>query len=202
MRTRTFSEEEKDQIRKQMIEAGLPLLKEHGMLHMSITKLTAAAGIGKSTFYNFYASKEEFVEDMLKYHRRKIMEQMKSGRRGEEKYSKQEAKNLLHKLIIEANNLYANFSMEDEIALKNLHEKNGTQYLNLEHEKNIIQSITSHMEGVKADLDYAVISNLMKIIVFTSEQRALLHPEGYETSMDMLFHLLLDNIFEDEEKLV
>ena len=60
-----FSEEEKEEIKQKMIEAGLPLLREKGIIHMSITKLTEAAGIGKSTFYNFYETKEDFVQEML-----------------------------------------------------------------------------------------------------------------------------------------
>lgn len=36
-----------------MLEAGFDLLKEYGMTHMSVAKITEAAGIGVSTFYNF-----------------------------------------------------------------------------------------------------------------------------------------------------
>ena len=37
-----------------MPEAGFPLLKEYGMTHTTISKLTEKAGIAKVTFYHFW----------------------------------------------------------------------------------------------------------------------------------------------------
>lgn len=196
MRTRTFSPEEKEEIRLKMIEAGLPLLKENGLTHMSITKLTSSVGIGKSTFYNFYGSKEEFVHEMLNYNRKKILEKLKLGLNGKEKYTKEESIKIIREIIASANNIYQHFSQEDELALKRMHEKNGTAYLDLEHEKCVINKIFSVMEGVKKELDYAVIANVIKIIVFTSEQKKLLHESGYERTQEVLIDVLIKMIFE------
>lgn len=196
LRTRTFSSEEKEEIRLQMIEAGLPLLKEKGMTHMSITKLTASVGIGKSTFYSFYDSKEAFVEDMLKHQRKKILEKLRTGLCGKEKYTKEESIKLIRGMITSANNVYQHFSQEDELALQSMHDKNGTPYLDLERERSVIDRICSMMEGVKKELDYAVIANMMKIIVFTSEQKKLLHESGYERTQEALVDALIQKIFE------
>lgn len=54
MAKRVFSEEERAGYREKMLEAGFDLLKEYGMTHMSVAKITEAAGIGVSTFYNFF----------------------------------------------------------------------------------------------------------------------------------------------------
>lgn len=196
MRTRTFSEEEKENIKLQMIEAGIPLLREKGMTHMSITKLTDAVGIGKSTFYSFYSSKEEFVVDMLGYHRKKILANLQFGLNGKDKYSKSEGIEIITRMISNANNVYQNFSQENEYALKKMYEKKGIPYLNLERERQVIELVCSMIEGVRDNLDYAVISNLMKIIVFTSEQRNMLHESGYERNISQLIELLIQNIFE------
>ena len=179
-----------------MIEAGLPLLKENGLTHMSITKLTSSVGIGKSTFYNFYGSKEEFVHEMLNYNRKKIFEKLKLGLNGKEKYTKEESIKIIREIIASANNIYQHFSQEDELALKRMHEKNGTAYLDLEHEKCVKNKIFSVMEGVKKELDYAVIANVIKIIVFTSEQKKLLHESGYERTQEVLIDVLIKMIFE------
>lgn len=197
MRTRTFSEEEKEEIKIKMMEAGIPLLKEKGMLHMSITKLTEAVGIGKSTFYNFYPSKEVFVEHMLEFHRKQMIKRLKEGLQGREKYSKEEGIEIIDTMISNANNVYQNFSQDDEIALQKMHEKNGTAYPDLNKESRMIDMITSMFEGVKPDLDYAVISNLMKLIVLASEQKRLLHESGYERMLNSLVTLLCQSIFEE-----
>ena len=195
MRTRTFSSEEKEEIKQQMIEKGLPLLKAEGILHMSITKLTQAVGIGKSTFYNFYSSKEEFVEDMMQYHRTNILKKFEAGLDGKAKYSKEEGKEIVRNMIINANNLYANFSLEDENALKRFYENKQVPYLNLGHEIIIMQHLFTFVEGIRREPDYAVIANLIKVIVFTSEQKSLLHEEGYQRTIDLLVESLLSNIF-------
>ena len=71
MAKRVFTEEERAEYREKMLDAGFDLLKKYGMTHMSVAKITEAAGIGVSTFYNFFASKEEYVYEVLQYRRRK-----------------------------------------------------------------------------------------------------------------------------------
>ncbi|MDD6038983.1 MAG: TetR/AcrR family transcriptional regulator [bacterium] len=200
MRTRTFSEEEKTELKQKMKEAGWPMLMEQGLMHMSISKLTNEVGIGKSTFYNFYSSKEEFVEEMLDENRRYLLKSLKEGLDGRDKYSSDEAKALICNMICDANNVYKHFSVEDEAALRKMYEKNGSAYPNIDREKQVIDFLVSLMSGVKKDLDYAVISNLMKIIVLTSENREILHEEGYTRTKDALVELLLNMVFEESDE--
>lgn len=73
MPTRVFSEEEKENLKTQMLEAGFPLLVQYGMTHTSISRITKAAGIAVGTFYNFWKSKEEYMAELIQYHSRKFM---------------------------------------------------------------------------------------------------------------------------------
>ena len=66
MAKRVFTEEERVEYREKMLDAGFDLLKQYGMTHMSVAKITEAAGIGVSTFYNFFSSKEEYVYEEKK----------------------------------------------------------------------------------------------------------------------------------------
>jgi AcrR family transcriptional regulator len=71
---RGFSDEERDQIREQLIEEGRQSLLTYGPNKTTITDITEPVGIAKSTFYRFFDSKadlylviferesEEFVE--------------------------------------------------------------------------------------------------------------------------------------------
>lgn len=196
MRTRTFTEEEKTQIRQKMKEIGMPMLKEQGLIHMSIGKLADAVGIGKSTFYSFYPSKEEFVADMLADYRKELLQSLQDGLQGADKYSVEESKEIIRRLVKNADNVYQGFSFEDEAALKRMYEKRGEPFLNLGKEKEVIDFFTSRMEGVKEQLDYAVIANTIKIIVLSYEQRELLHESGFERTMDTMLALLINQIFE------
>lgn len=196
MRIRTFSEEEKKEIKQKMKEVGMPMLKEQGLIHMSIGKLAEAVGIGKSTFYSFYPSKEEFVEDMLADNRRQLLESLQAGLQGRARYSMAESKAIVRKLVLNADNVFQSFSSEDEAALKKMYEKKGVPFVDLEKEKRVIDFIISMMDGVKEDLDYAVIANVIKIIVFSYEQKEMLHESGFERTINRMVDLLIDSIFE------
>ena len=61
MSPKIFSITEREELRVKMLDAGFELIKQYGMTHASVEKITQTAGLGKSTFYNFFSSKEEFV---------------------------------------------------------------------------------------------------------------------------------------------
>ena len=196
MRTRTFSEEEKEEIKRKMKEIGLPMLKDEGLTHMSISKLAEAVGIGKSTFYSFYSSKEELVQEILADNRAQFLETLRIGLNGRKKYSNEESKEIIRKMVQDADHVYQHFSLEDEIALKKMSEKKGVPFIDLEKERRIIDFITSMMDGVKENLDYIVIANMTKIIVFTYEQKEMLHASGFERTINEMVDLLINFIFE------
>ena len=72
MSPRIFSTTQREELRIKMLDAGFELIKQHGMTHASVEKITQAAGLGKSTFYNFFSSKEEFVTDIMEYQRDRV----------------------------------------------------------------------------------------------------------------------------------
>ena len=61
-----------EELRVKMLDAGFELIKQYGMTHASVEKITQAAGLGKSTFYNFFSSKEEFVTGIMEYQRDRV----------------------------------------------------------------------------------------------------------------------------------
>ncbi|MDD2960383.1 MAG: TetR/AcrR family transcriptional regulator, partial [Lachnospiraceae bacterium] len=113
MPIRVFDEEEKQNIKAKMIEAGLTLIKKYGLTHTSVVKITQAAGIGKSTFYNFFPSKEVFVIELIQYERSKLMNYFDQLLNGREKMTKQEAKTFLKKIIFHQDSIYQYLTEED-----------------------------------------------------------------------------------------
>ena len=57
MSPKLFDLKEREEARIRMLDEGFRLIKEHGMTHASVDKVTKAVGLGKSTFYNFFPSK-------------------------------------------------------------------------------------------------------------------------------------------------
>lgn len=61
----TFTENERDHIREQLLEAGRYLFPRYGLRKTSLEDLTRPAGIAKSSFYSFFDSKEELYMELL-----------------------------------------------------------------------------------------------------------------------------------------
>ncbi|MFC7070137.1 TetR/AcrR family transcriptional regulator [Halobaculum lipolyticum] len=53
-----FTDEQRDRIRSDLLEAGRDLFAQYGLSKTTIADLTDEVGIGTSTFYQFYDSKE------------------------------------------------------------------------------------------------------------------------------------------------
>lgn len=62
---RAFTDEQRDQARRDIKEEGRLLFVDGGMKALSMSRLTGAAGIAKTSFYAFYPSIEELILDLL-----------------------------------------------------------------------------------------------------------------------------------------
>ena len=195
MPTRVFSEEEKEALKLQMLEAGFPLLKEYGMTHTSVSKITEAAGIGVSTFYNFFKSKEAYMCELIQYHRKKLIpaligEDVMTGKR---KPGREDAAKFLWAMIDEEVSIYAHMTLEDEAKL---FDAVPGLLPDIRKESEIADGLFAYLDGVRKDPDYAVIANMIKIFVIAAESRKELHAEGYVRTMEWMVERILDLIFE------
>jgi AcrR family transcriptional regulator len=76
---RTFTESEKEVIRKELLEKGDHCFSRYGLRKTGIEDITKLVGIGKGTFYNFFNSKEELFVEVLKHEvniRKKFMDDL------------------------------------------------------------------------------------------------------------------------------
>lgn len=197
MSPKIFTIAEKEQLKEKMFYAGLELLKAHGMTHMSVEKITAAAGIGKSTFYNFFMSKEDFVIQLIEFNRCRFWKAVAEMRGDREKLTVTEGKQVLREIINNNDSVYQYLTPEDEQKLADAMPDKGTA--DIEEETETLQKLFVMFEGVRADADYAVISNLLKILALTAENRTMLHENGYSRTQKKLFDLLFDSIFEEDD---
>jgi len=198
MPIRVFSQQEKEELRIKMLDAGFSLLKEYGMTHTSISKITKAAHIGVSTFYNFWKTKEEYMTDLIHYHRNKMLhllidEDILSCKR---KLNRDDARKLLRALVDENISIYPHMTLEDEFKLIN----SSTVFNpNIEKETAVTNRITKYFENVRKDLDFGLIANLIKILAITAETRPYLHESAYERTLDSIIDKILDLFFEEEK---
>ena len=193
MAKRVFTEAERAEYREKMLAAGFDLLKQYGMTHMSVAKITEAAGIGVSTFYNFFPSKEAYVYDVMEYRKRMIPVFIKKALNGKEKAGPAETRNYLKIMIDEDYSIFPSLSPEDE---KRLLEMLPEQVRpDLQKETRTSMMFFQQMEGIRPDVNIALVTNLIKIYVLGAEGRELLHDAAYEETIERMRDVILYEIF-------
>ena len=193
MAKRVFTEAERAEYREKMLAAGFDLLKQYGMTHMSVAKITEAAGIGVSTFYNFFTSKEAYVYDVMEYRKRMIPVFIKKALNGKEKAGPAETRNYLKIMIDEDYSIFPSLSPEDE---KRLLEMLPEQVRpDLQKETRTSMMFFQQMEGIRPDVNIALVTNLIKIYVLGAEGRELLHDAAYEETMERMRDVIIYEIF-------
>ena len=196
MPIRVFSQEEREEIRVKMLDAGFPILKEYGMTHTSISKITKAAGIGVSTFYNFWKTKEAYMTELISYYRKKklplmVDEEVLSRNR---KLSRIEVKKYFQALVDENISIYPHMTLEDEYKLVN---SSNSFNPDIEKETTIAKELFSYFENVRDDIDFGLVANLTKILAITAESKAELHEGAYDKTIDKIIDMILDLIFKE-----
>lgn len=199
MPPRVFTEEEKEKLRESMLDQAIPLLEEYGLTHMSVDKITKRVGIGKSTFYNFFSSKEEYVSYALEHNRKKLLDALDKKFPPGKKMKPVQIFDMWFTTLLSNNSVYKNFSAEDERALYEADKARGKE-VSLERETYVAERLFGHLEGVRENLNVALISNYIKLIVLAYESSYMFHDSEMEHMQTELKIRLIDLIFEDETK--
>ncbi len=195
MSPKIFALQEREAARVKMLEAGFNLIKEYGMTHASVDKVTKAVGLGKSTFYNFFPSKEMFVYEIMENQRDRSKQFFMDTLDGRDKMSVNEAKAFFKKIIYSENSIYQYLTAEDENKLKSALPP---EYLmNPEAETAVMNGLFQHMEGVKEKIDYKVVANLIKIMALAMLHQDTLHADALTKTLDRIYDLLFSCIFEE-----
>lgn len=151
MSPRIFSTTQREELRIKMLDAGFELIKQHGD-PASVEKITQAAGLGKSTFYNFFSSKEEFVTDIMEYQRDRVKQHFEQILNGREKMTAAEGKEYLKLIVFSRNSIYQYLTAEDMEKLKQASSPECTSpddSLYDQREAEIMNGLFDHMEGVR-----------------------------------------------------
>lgn len=193
MAKRVFTEEERAEYKEKMLAAGFDLLKQYGMTHMSVAKITEAAGIGVSTFYNFFPSKEAYVYEVVQYRRGIIPELLRMALNGKEKAGPAETRTYLKFMIDDNYSIFPSLSPEDEKRLVQMLPEQAAP--NMQKELQIANKFMTLMEGVRPDVNMTLVANLIKVYVLAAEGREMLHEAVYEETMERMRDLILYEIF-------
>ena len=201
MSPKIFTTTQREDLRIKMLDAGFELIKQHGMTHASVEKITKAAGLGKSTFYNFFSSKEEFVTDIMEYQRDRVKRYFEQILDGREKMTAAEGREYLKLIVLSRNSIYQYLTAEDMEKLRNASSSECTtpdDAVYDQRERQIMEGLLAHMEGVREDVDIHVAANLIKIMAMAKVNRDALHTDALDKTLEHIYELLFSLIFEED----
>ena len=198
MPDRVFTQEEKEKLRQIMLQAGFPLIKKYGVTHTSVEKIADAAGIAKGTFYHFWKNKEEYMAELIQYHRitkypKLIGEDVIAGKR---KLGREDARAYLRAMVDKEISIYPHLSLADEARLTS---KTGSFDPDAKKESTIAAGLLGYLENVRGDVDLLLLANMIKVLVLTAEAKEELHESVYEKTIDTLIDCILDHVFERKD---
>lgn len=197
MSPKKFDYRQREQLRVQLLEAGYELIRQYGMTHTSVEKVTAAVGLGKSTFYNFFPSKEWFVYEIIEHMRTELMQHFDQLLDGREKLPVPQAKAFLEQIIFSQRSIYQYLTPEDEEKLRAALPPECL--LNPETEAGVMASLLGRMEHVRPDVDEHLAGNLLKIMALAQVNQGELHADALDRTLRAIYGLLFSCIFEESE---
>lgn len=195
MSPKIFAISEREEARVKMLDAGFALIKERGMTHASVEKVTQAVGLGKSTFYNFFPSKEVFVYEIIKYQRDRAKQNFMDILGHREKMTALEAKEYLRKIIFSEDSIYKYLTAEDESKLKAALPQEYC--IDPVSEATVMDGLFQHIEDVCGNIDYKVVANLIKIMAIALFNKDALHTDALDRTLERIYELLFSCIFEE-----
>lgn len=180
-----FTEERKKQIRKQLLDDGRKMLLKQGITKMNLNELARKAGIAKGTFYHFFPSKQEFILEIIhSYQNEKIEELKQLVVNKQEKLTIEETKVWYKTLYCKQENPILHFQNKD---LQWLLERIPVdQIFRPEVDIEIAKLIISMIDGVRDDIDYAVLANFPKMMSFAIENKEFLHEEALSKNIELI----------------
>ena len=195
MSPKLFDLKEREEVRIKMLDAGFQLIKEHGITHASVDKITKAVGLGKSTFYNFFPSKEMFVYEIMQYQRDRSKKLFMDTLGERDKLTVSEAKAFMKRIIFSEDSIYQYLTAQEESKL--MAALPSEYRLNPETEAQVMTRLMGHMEGVREDVDMKVVANLVKIMAIAMFNQDALHKDALEKTLNHIYELLFSCIFKE-----
>lgn len=183
-----FNEEEREQVRRKLLDAGYELFLSSGFRRMTVAGITKKAGVAVGTFYNFYESKEQFVIALIKDTEAGFVAKMQNAFLSNGTITLQKFMKIYREFYYPENNFLLNATLDDWVWLKS-HIKD-CEYLNKENDLNKLQYLLPRIKGIRADADSGVIVNSIKMIYALYQNRDTLFEDSIPANVDLIFDSL------------
>ena len=185
-----FSEADKNAIRNQLIAEGNEMMLESGITKMNLEKLALSAGIAKGTFYNFFKTKQHFILAIIRSYQQQRFEVLKKEAEAKKgTLSVYEAVEMFLSIYAPENNPMFHMKEKD---LNWIAEKIPPEELfDAKMDLTCCSLIMSCVKDLREDIDYRIVSNFSRMIMFTLMQKENVHQEVLTENIKMIIELIV-----------
>lgn len=202
-----FTDADRERIREALRETGREQFTRFGLERTRIKDLTEAVGIGTSTFYQFFDSKEALYLAILAREGERVQAELSAELESVDDVRLEVRRTIEHFLEeLSSNPLYYRLLIEDEI--RQLHDAIPDDVL-AEHHREAMTTGDDRIERWVAHDGFRVdepeeLQAMFRLLGFTIAARSeLFEPAGatdlYEAGQALLIDAVVDGLFVDED---
>jgi len=190
---RSFTEREKENIKKSLQEACKQSWTQYGYKKTSVDDLCKKAGISKGAFYLFFESKEALFCDLLCSVQKEIQDAAwKVMEECENKYGVAEALKLIYREYDKNNFLYNSNNTDFTILMNKLSEE---QFKKIEESNNRNQQIFTSQPYLKLKVDTNKALSVLYSLIMNIKNKDIL-PYNHVETFDFMVDHLIDSLYE------
>jgi len=190
-----YSVEEREQIRRGLVTAGLALISTQGVQHTTVEQIYKKVGISRTFFYSFFPSKEDLIVEALYLQQPKIIEYVQKLMNDPSFSWRDAVKQFLHTCCYGEKNGIAVLSMEEQqLIFKRLSKENHQVFR--EKQLRLFGQILENF-GIRADTARIHLLTNLSLAVMVIRRAIpqtlpLLIPEAADETVDVHIEMLVD----------
>ncbi len=199
-----FNEQEREWIRRKLLEYGRRSFETIGLKKTSVEELTKAAGIAQGSFYMFFGSKEELFYEILQEEERSIRGKLLQSLESESVVTKEGIRRFLLDAfrLIERSPLMRHTLLEGE--MEQLIRKLPKELLerNFSEDRHALNPVIQKwqdagiLEGVRPEL----ITSLLRSVMLLSLHKKEIGEPLFQGTMELLIDILAEGIYVKKER--
>lgn len=190
---RSFSEREKENIKKNLQEACKQSWTQYGYKKTSVDELCKQVGISKGAFYLFFESKEALFCEVLC----SVQEQICNAateviEKHRDKYGVAEALKLIYREYDKNNFLYDSDSTDFTILMNKLSEEQAKK---IEESNHMSEQLFSGQPHLKFKVDAGLAMSVIYSLIMNIKNKDIL-PHNHMETFDFMVDHLIDGLYE------
>lgn len=190
---RAFTEQERQEIRQDLLDAGREHFIRYGIRRTNIEDLTRAAGISKGAFYSFYDSKEMLFMDILEAYEAELRKQIFNIALNPQRSARANLAELLKEAFSawETSPFLENFDQQDLAVLMRKIPTERKQ-AHLQGDQLFVQQILERWERSPNTTarDPRTVEGLMKALFIVNLHKDDMDSDSYRQALEVLIDLV------------